>query len=109
MNDTFIPLSSASATSAGRSAYVGCGASTVCPVASSRSTPSTPRRSVSASCAFSRITAALSRISSAVRSSRKLSAPACIEIWEIRWASTSCISRAIRARSVPRAWRTRSS
>ena len=39
--------------------------------------------------------AALSRISSASRSVRNASAPACIEIWEIRWASTSCISRAI--------------
>ncbi len=77
--------------------------------AASRSTPSTPRRSVSASCAATWITAALARSSSASRSSRNAMAPAFIEICEIRWASTSCISRAIRARSLPRAWATRSS
>ena len=64
---------------------------------------------MSASCALAWMTPALSRISSAVRSWRNASAPACIEIWEIRWARTSCISRAIRSRSLLRDWAARSS
>ena len=105
---TLIPDPRASSTSVDTSAYVGCGAFISSP-ASSRSTPSTPRRSVSASWALAWMTPALSRISSALRSSRKASAPACIEIWEIRWARTSCISRAIRSRSLLRDWAARSS
>ncbi len=103
------PDACASDTSSGRSAYVGCGWSSGSPVRTSRSTPRTPRRSVRASCAVDWMTAALARICSAVRSSRNARAPAFIEICEIRWASTSCISRAMPARSLARACATRSS
>ena len=84
---TRIPASRASATSRGTSAYVGCGWLMQHAGLSSRSTPSTPRRSVSASLA--RVLDArrsLAQAASASRSLRKASAPACIEIWEIRWA-----------------------
>ena len=60
----------ASATSSARSPKVGCGASRRPAGSSSRSTPSTARRSVSASCDLAWITSAVSRISSAVRSVR---------------------------------------
>ncbi len=65
----------------------------------SRSTPITARRSSSAWCALARITAAARATSSGGASGRNSSAPACRLSSEIRWASTSCISRAMRVRS----------
>ena len=70
---------------------------------SARSTPITARSSSSAWWALSRITPAARAISSAGRSGRSSNAPACRLTSEIRWASTSCISRAIRSRSCRRA------
>ena len=79
---------------------VGCGAAGAdsCP-GSSRSTPITPRSSSSAWRAVERSSSAVSRTFSGGRSGWTSSAPACSAISEIRWASTSCISRAIRVRS----------
>ena len=71
--------------------------------ASSRSTPMTSRRSCSAWCALPRITPAARRPPPAGASGRNSSAPACRLSSEMRWASTSCISRAIRSRSSRRA------
>ena len=73
------------------------------PGSSSRSTPSTSRSSWRASLAWPWIWPSPSRSRSPSRSSRKARAPACMETWVMRWASTSCISRAMRARSVERA------
>ena len=83
----------------GRLASVGCGRSGSPSSDSSRSTPITSRRSSSAWWALARITPAARAISSGGASGRNSSAPACMLSSEIRWASTSCISRAMRARS----------
>ena len=70
---------------------------------SSRSSPITPRSSSRAWRAVERSSSAVSRTCSGGRSGRTSSAPACNASSEIRWASTSCISRAIRVRSAIRA------
>ena len=70
------------------------------PRAGRRSRRAAPR---APSCALSRITPAASATSSAGASGWNSSAPACTESSERRWASTSCISRAIRRRSAARA------
>ena len=70
---------------------------------SSRSTVMTWRRSPSAAVAEDLITAAAWAISAAGESGRNSSAPACTLSSDSRWASTSCISRAMRRRSASRA------
>ena len=69
------------------------------PSVPSRSTPITSRSSSSAAAADSRTTPAVASISAGGASGRYSSAPACRLSSEIRWARTSCISRAIRSRS----------
>jgi hypothetical protein len=98
-----------SSSRAGRFSSAGCGRSGPPPSASSsRSTPITSRRSSSAWCALARTTPAARSISPGGASGRNSSAPACMLSREIRCASTSCISRAICARSWWRACSTRS-
>ena len=109
VQSTSRPRVLASSTSAAMSSYVGCGRAVAGPGSSSRSTPSTSRSSWSASLAWPWIWPRPSRSRSLSRSSRNASAPACIETWVMRWASTSCISRAMRARSVERACASRRS
>ena len=84
---------------------VGCGAGGAGSwPGSSRSTPITLRSSSSAWRAVERSSSAVSRTFAGGRSGRTSSPPACNASSEIRWASTSCISRAIRVRSAIRAW-----
>ena len=63
----------------------------------------TPRSSSRAWRAVERSSSAVSRTFAGGRSGRTSRAPACNASSEIRWASTSCISRAIRVRSAIRA------
>ncbi len=70
---------------------------------SARSTPRTSRSSSSACWEPSAMPRTSTRLSSAARSLRWSSTPACMATREIRCASTSCISRAIRLRSRARA------
>ena len=87
------------------SATVGCGAAGAISVEpSSWSTPMTSRSSSSAWRAAVRMSPAVRSISAGGRSDRICSAPAWRVISDTRWATTSCISRAMRARSACRAW-----
>ena len=87
------------------SATVGCGAGGATSVEpSSWSTPMTSRSSSSAWRAAVRMSAAVCSISAGGRSDRICRAPAWRVISDTRWATTSCISRAMRARSACRAW-----
>src|SRR5690349_20774392 len=96
---TRIPAARDSSSSPGSAASVGWGGCGPWPSVPSLSTPITVRRSSSAWCALARITAAARATCSGGASGRNSSAPACRLSSEIRWASTSCISRAIRVRS----------
>ena len=95
-----MPAARASSTSSGTSASVGRGRSSGSSPGSLRSTPITSRRSSSAAWALVRITPAARAISSWEAPGANSRLPACMLRSEMRCASTSCISRAMRARSL---------
>ena len=87
------------------SVTVGCGADGATSLEpSSWSTPMTSRSSSSAWRAAVWMSTAVRSISAGGRSDRSCRAPAWRVISDTRWATTSCISRAMRARSAWRAW-----
>ena len=95
-SSTGCPAARASATSGSRSASLGAAPDGG---ASSRRTPTTIRSSSRASCADRRISRAASCTSSGASPRCTSNPPACRATSDTRWATTSCISRAIRDRS----------
>ena len=92
------PARRAASTIAPRSVRSGCGA--VCgPVVSLRNTPNSRRMSVSASRADAAMATNSAAAGAGTSVSRYGAVSACTAISDMWWATTSCISRAIRVRS----------